>query len=62
METVSFGGRRFFQLKQILLVKTIPFGENISCSKNIAYHGSHSIQWKPLLLVETIPFSKSRSF
>ena len=62
LEVVFIGGGRFFQSKRILLVKAIPFGENISCSENIACNGSHSIQWKSLLLVETTPFSGSRSF
>ena len=49
METVSFSGRRPFSSKLILLVEAIPFGENISCSENIAGNGSHSIQWKSFL-------------
>ena len=62
MEAVLFNGSRFFQLKLILLVETIYFGENISCSQNIACSVRHSIEWKQLLLVETIPLSGSRSF
>ena len=56
MEAVSFSGGHSFQSKLILLAEAIPFGENVSCSENIASNGSHSIRWKSFPLV-TIPFS-----
>ena len=43
MEDVSFSGSRSFYSKLIISEQTIPFGEKISCSENVACNGSHSI-------------------